>query len=119
MFEIIWTAIASVPFERFWSMEFIGTMLSELLIPILVLVGSSIIFGVWGEKCSKLMNRFTKYLSIFLRLEVRFDEFNFIVAGIGERVSKTIKRVQTGLSNVNLLFLMGGICVLLVMMVIL
>lgn len=107
----------TVPFEYFWSMEFIGTMLSELLIPILVLVGSSIVFGVWGEKCAKFMEKLTKYLSIFTRFESCFDRLNFVFVGIGNLISRIIKRVQTGSSNVNLLFLMGGICLLLIILV--
>jgi len=116
--KIIWV-VATVPFEHFWSMEFIGTMLSELLIPILVLVGSSIVFGVWGEKCAKFMNKFTKYLSVFLRLESCFDRLNFIFVEVGEGVGRTIKQIQTGSSNINMLFLMVGICLLLIMLVIL
>jgi len=116
--EIIWV-LPTIPFERFWSPEFIGTMLSELLIPILVLVGSSIVFGVWGEKCAKLMDKFTKYLSIFSRLELFFDQFNSVIVDVGERVGKTVKRIQTSSSNVNLLFVMGGICLLLIILVIL
>lgn len=118
MIEIIWV-VATVPFEHFWSMEFIGTMLSELLIPILVLVGSSIVFGVWGEKCAKFMNKLTKYLSVFLLLESCFDRLNSIIVCVGKRVGRIIKQVQTGSSNVNLLFLMVGICLLLIILVIL
>jgi len=114
--KIIWV-VATVPFEHFWSMEFIGTMLSELLIPILVLVGSSIVFGVWGEKCAKFMSKLTKYLSIFSWLECGFDRLNFVSVEIGKGVSRIIKRIQTGSSNVNLLFLMGGICLLLILLV--
>jgi len=116
--KIIWV-VATVPFEHFWSPEFIGTMLSELLIPILVLVGSSIVFGVWGEKCARFMEKLTKYLSVFLWLESCFDQFNFVFAKIGKGVGRIIKRVQTGSSNVNLLFLMGGICLILIILVIL
>ena len=94
-------------------------MLSELLIPILILVGSSIVFGVWGEKCAKLMDKLTKYLSIFSRLELCFDRFNFFIISVGEEVGKTIKRIQTSSSNVNLLFVMGGTCLLLIILVIL
>lgn len=93
-------------------------MLSELLIPILVLVGSSIVFGVWGEKCAKLMNKLTKHLSIFSRLEFCFDRFNSVIVNIGERLGRSIKLVQTSSFNVNLLFLMGGICLLLIILVI-
>jgi len=116
--EIIWI-LPTIPFERFWSPEFIGTMLSELLIPILVLVGSSIVFGVWGEKCAKFMNKLTKHLSIFSRLELFFDQFNFVIVDMGERLGKNVKRIQTSSSNVNLLFVMGGICLLLIILVIL
>jgi hypothetical protein len=116
--KIIWAVAPTVPFEHFWSLEFIGTMLSELLIPILVLVGSSIVFGVWGEKCAKFMDKLTKYLSIFSRLECCFDRLNFVFVSIGRGVSGIIKRIQTGSSNVNLLFLMVGICLLLIMLVI-
>ena len=119
MIKIIWAIIPTVPFEHFWSLEFIGTMLGELLIPILVLVGSSIIFGVWGEKCAKFMDKLTKYLSIFSRIETCFDELNSVIAWMGKRVGRIIKRIQTGSSNVNLLFLMGGICLLLILLVIL
>jgi len=116
--KIIWAVIPTVPFEYFWSLEFIGTMLSELLIPILVLVGSSIVFGVWGEKCAKFMDKLTKYLSIFSRLESYFDRLNFVFVEVGKGVGRIIKRIQTGSSNVNLLFLIGGICVLLIILVI-
>lgn len=119
MIKIILAVIPTVPFEHFWSMEFIGTMLSELLIPILVLVGSSIVFGVWGERCARFMEKFTKYLSVFSWLESCFDRLNFVFVGIGKGVGKIVKRIQTGSSNVNLLFLMGGICLLLIMLVIL
>ena len=118
MIKIIWAIIPTVPFERFWSLEFIGTMLSELLIPILVLVGSSIVFGVWGEKCAKFLDKLTKYLSIFLRLENFFDRLNFIFFRVGKGVGRIIKQIQTGSSNVNLLFLMGGICLLLIILAI-
>lgn len=92
------------------------TMLSELLIPILVLVGSSIVFGVWGEKSAKLMSKLTKYLSIFSRLEVFFDRFGLIIVEFAKRTSKAFKRLQTGVSNVNLLFLMGGILLLIILL---
>lgn len=117
MIKIILAVVPTIPFERFWSPEFIGTMLSELLIPILVLVGSSIVFGVWGEKCARILDKLTKYLSIFLRLENCFDRFNFFVIKVGKGVGRIIKRVQTGSNNINLLFLMGAICVLLIILV--
>lgn len=129
----------------FWSKEFIGSQLSELLIPILVLVGSSILFGVWGDKCAKVMGILGKYLSVLLHLELKitefsnlvrktavglasgtfrpiersFDQSNFVLAELGEKISKSLRFVQTGISNMNILFLMGGVFLLLLTLIIL
>jgi hypothetical protein len=100
----------------FWSKELLETMLAELLIPILILVGSSILFGVWGRAGARFMQRFACTISALSHLELAFEQLNAILVGVAERISKAFKKLQTGSSNINLLFLMGGLLLLVLLM---
>lgn len=68
-------------------------------------------------KFNQLVSVVTVKLSdLTFRLEESgFDQFNFSAANLGNKVSKRLRTVQTGLSNVNLLFFMGGMIFVILM----
>jgi hypothetical protein len=96
----------------FWSKEVVWTMLTELLIPLLVLVGSSLLFILFGKKCVAFVRRICKLLLPLSSLEVKLGLFNELMSKLGLKLSELVLKVQTGKSNPNILFLMLGLAML-------
>jgi hypothetical protein len=118
-------------------------MLTELLVPVTILIGASILFGIWGEQCARRLERLTRRLTALARFEMGitqlspglaklgvslgqathrwiergFDKFSPSLAKLGVSLGQTLKLIQTGLSHVNILFIMAGIFTLLLLTV--